>query len=267
MRYFTNKIALLRAALTLTAAGCFFAGQAFAQQKTVEQKQTGPAQITVDTRDTTVAYVEGNHLVVRLTDGSLEAIRIPEGEQFNIDGQKMSLNELKPGMILTDEVYTTTKPVVVKTVEITDGTVWNAGGRRLIIRTKENKLVDYTIPEWATVTVNGEDLPLHQLRRGQRITATIITEEPMTVSDRELRSHGHYGTAERKKSATAVKPMPAPTAPAAEVAKSVPPTELQPTAETTEELPETASQLPLTGLLGLLAIAMSLGVRAYRKSM
>lgn len=265
MRQLTVKSALLHAALALAAAATLFAGQAFAQQKTVEQKQTGPAQITVDTRDTTVAYIEGNHLVVRLADGSLEAIRIPAGEQFNIDGQKLSLHELKPGMILTDEVYTTTKPVMVKTVEIADGTVWHAAGRRLMIRTKEGEIADYTIPEWATVKINGEEETLSMLRRGQRITATIITEEPMTISEREVLSHGHQGTAERKKSATALKP--APITPTPEVTKTEPPTEIQAAAETEEKLPETASQLPLIGLLGLLAAAMSLGVRAFRKSM
>ncbi|HKW89016.1 MAG TPA: hypothetical protein VJN21_09685 [Candidatus Acidoferrales bacterium] len=54
-----------------------------------------------------------------------------------------------------------------------------------------------------------------------------------------------------------------------EVTKAAPPTELEPAAETAkseETLPETASPLPLIGLLRLLAMAMPLGVRAYRKS-
>ena len=267
MSQFTGKSSTFLAALALAAAGCIFTGQAFAQQKTVEQKQTGATQLKVDTRNTTVAYVEGNHLVVRNTDGSLEAIRIPAGETFNIDGQNLPLSELKQGMILTEEVYTTTRPITVKTVEISDGTIWHVSPTRLVIRTKDNKIVEYNVPEWATVNINGKEESLVDLRRGQQITATIITEEPMTVSERDVRSHGHYGTAERKKSATAMKPMPkqAPITPAPEVTKAEPPTEIQ-AAETEEKLPETASPLPLIGLLGLLGVAMSLGVRAYRKS-
>jgi RNase P/RNase MRP subunit p29 len=268
MKQFTSKTALLLAALALASMGSVFSGRAIAQQKTVEQKQTGPAQITVDTRNTTVAYIEGNHLVVRLADGSLEAIRIPAGERFNIDGEKLALNELKPGMTLTEETYSTARPVVVKTVEIADGTVWHAAGKRLIIRTKDGNLADYQVPEWATVTINGEEMPLHQMRRGQQITATIITEEPMTVVEREARSHGHHPMTEPKKSATEMKPLPkeAPVTAMPEVTKAAPPTELQPAVGKEEKLPETASQLPLIGLLGLLAVAMSLGVRAFRKA-
>lgn len=263
MSQFTGKSFTFLAALAL-AAGCIFTGQAFAQQKTVEQKQAGPTEFKVDTRNTTVAYVEGNHLVVRQADGSLEAVLIPAGETFNIDGQNLSLSELKPGMILTEEVYTTTKPIMVKTVEITDGTVWNAYPRRLLIRTKDNKIVDYNVPEWATVKINGEEETLSMLRRGQTITATIITEEPMTVSEREVRSHGHHAPAPPKKSVTEMMPMAKPAA-QPEVAKTEPPTEIQ-AAETEEKLPETASPLPLIGLLGLLGVAMSLAARAYRKS-
>lgn len=268
MSQITGKFYTWLAALALAAVGCVFTGQAFAQQKTVEQKQTGPTEFKVDTRNTTVAYVEGNHLVVRQADGSLEAIRIPAGESFMIDGEKLSLQELKPGMILTEEVYTTTKPILVKTVEISDGTIWHVSSNRLTIRTRDNQIVEYNIPDWATINIKGVEESMQDLRRGQQITATIITEEPMTVSEREVRAHGHYGTAERKKTATEIRHMPelAPVTPAHEVAQSAPPAELQAAAETEEKLPETASPLPLLGLLGLLGIAMSLSLRAYRKS-
>src|SRR5579864_5000999 len=264
MSQITRKSSMFLAAIALAAVGCMFTGQAFAQQKTVEQKQTGPTQFQVDTRNTTVAYIEGNHLVVRLADGTLEAIRIPAGERFNIDGQKLALHELKPGMTLTEQTFTTTRPVVVKTVEITDGTVWHASPTRLAIRTKDNKVVDYRIPERATQTVNGEETYLHTLRRGQTITATIITEEPVTISEREVRSHGHHAMTEPKESSTAMETMPA--------TKPAQPTETQPATqaqatETPEKLPNTASQMPLIGLLGLVAVAMSLGLRAFRKAL
>ena len=103
MKQIGRNILASIALVALASVG--YVGQAVAQQKTVEHKQTGPAKLTVDTRNTTVAYIEGNHLVVRLEDGSLEAIRIPPGERFNIEGQKLTLHELKPGMTLTDEIF------------------------------------------------------------------------------------------------------------------------------------------------------------------
>lgn len=238
-----------------------FAGLALAQQKTVEHRQTGPAKLTVDTRNTTVSYIEGNHLVVKLADGSLEAIRIPPGERFNIDGQKLTLHELKPGMTLTDEIYTTERPMMVKTVEITEGKVFHASPRRLVIHTKEGEVVDYRIPEWATIKINGEERSLHELKRGQTITATITTEEPMTVQEREKRSHGHPLVTESK----ARTEVPVPTKP--EVARAKPPAEPQapPTTEAEEKLPATASNAPLIGLAGIFALAIAVALKAFQK--
>jgi len=223
-----------------------FVGQAFAQQKTVEHKQTGPDKITVDTRHTTVAYIEGNHLVVRLADGSLEAIRIPPEERFNIEGQKLTLQELKPGMTLTDEIFTTEKPMMVKTVEITEGKVFHATPTRLIIHTKEGEALDYKIPEWATIKINGQETSLHTLQRGQTITATITIEQPTVVIDREKRSHGHPLATESK----AITEVPLPTKTEVTHIRLLP--EPQPTTPTTEveKLPATASNVPLVGFGG-----------------
>ena len=239
-----------------------FADLALAQQKTVEHRQTGPAKLTVDTRHATVAYIEGNHLVVRLADGSLEAIRIPAGERFNIEGQKLTLHELKPGMTLTDEIFTTEKPMMVKTVEITEGKVFHASPHRLIIHTKEGEVVDYNIPEWATIKINGEERSLHELKRGQTITATITTEEPMTVVDREKRSHGHPLVTESKEKTEVPLPIKR------EVTQAKPPAEPQPTTSATrveEKLPRTASNVPLIGLTGIFALVIAVALKAFQK--
>lgn len=241
-----------------------FGASAFAQQKTVEHTQTGPAKITVDTRNTTVAYIEGNHLVVRLADGSLEAIRIPAEERFNIEGQKLTLQELKPGMTLTDEVFTTERPMMVKTVEITEGKVFHAGPRYLIIHTKEGKAVEYKIPEWATIKINGEERSLHELKRGQTITATITTEEPMIVSDREKRSHGHPLAAESKPVAESKVTTEAPLPMKTEVVAAKTPEPI-PATEVPEKLPATASNVPLIGLAGIFALAIAAVLKLFMK--
>lgn len=237
-----------------------FAGLALAQQKTIEHTQTGPAKITVDTRDTTVAYIEGDHLVVRLANGALEAIRIPPEERFNIEGQKLTLHELKPGMTLTDEVFTTERPMMVKTVEITEGKVFHATSRRLIIHTKEGEAVDYNVPEWATVKINGQERSLHELRRGQTITATITTEVPTVVQEREKRSHGHHVAVESDV------PLPTKTAKTEVVpAKAPEPQPATAATELEEKLPATASNVPLIGLAGIFALAIAAALKAFQK--
>jgi LPXTG cell wall anchor motif len=250
-------ILMLTSALVWSLAA--FTGATSAQERTVEEKEAGAAETRVDTRNSTVAYIEGDHLVVRLEDGRLEAMRIPSEERFNIEGQKLSLQELKPGMVLTDQTISTSRPVVVKTVEIHDGTVWYAGPTRLVVRTHAGKMVDYRVPEWATVKVSGEVEALHQLKRGDHITATITTEEPMTIVNRETSSHGHHPVAEVETSQSEPASLTEPETAASE------PAEAASTADATEELPATASQMPLLGLLGLLALGMSAGLRLVRK--
>lgn len=231
-----------------------------AQERTVEEKEAGPAETTVDTRNSTVAYIEGDHLVVRLEDGRLEAMRIPPEERFNIEGQKLSLQELKPGMVLTEETISTSRPILVKTVAIHDGTVWYAAPRRLVIRTPEGKIVDYKVPKWATVTMNGEVEALHELKRGQHISATITTEEPTVVVNRETRSHGHHPVTEAKTIETELPNVTEPAAAVAEPAETTPEK-----AGTPEQLPKTASQMPLIGLLGILVLGISAGLRLVRR--
>lgn len=255
MKQIERNILWSFAVVALASMG--FVGQALAQQKTMEHQQTGPAKITVDTRNTTVAHIEGDHLVVRLANGALEAIRIPPEERFNIEGQKLSLHELKPGMTLTDEVFTTERPMMVKTVEITEGRVFFSSPRRLTIHTKEGEVVDYKIPEWATIMINGQERSLHELKRGQTITATITTEEPMTVIDQEKRSHGHPLVSE------SMAPLPMTT--------EVVPTKLpepQSTTAATElekKLPATASNVPLIALAGIFALAIAAALKAFQK--
>ena len=257
MKQIGRNILASFAAFALASVG--YVGQAFAQQKTVEHTQTGPDRITVDTRHTTVAYIEGNHLVVRLADGSLEAIRIPPEERFNIEGQKLALHELKPGMTLTDEIFTTEKPMMVKTVEITEGRVFYAGPRRLTIHTKDGEVVDYRIPEWATIIVNGRESSLHELRRGQTITATITTEDPMTVIEQEKRSHGHPLVTESKSHVEVPVFTKAGITPLTEPQATTARTELE------EKLPATASNVPLIGLMGIFALAIAVALKAFLK--
>lgn len=253
-----NTLALLGTAVLLLVG---LSTTGFAQERTVEERQVGPTETKVDTRNATVAYIEGDHLVVRFESGKLEAMQIPSEERFNIDGQELALQELKPGMVLTEEVVSTTRPIVVKTVEITDGTVVFANSLRLVVRTREGKVVDYSIPEWATVNVNGEVEALHQLKHGDHITATIITEEPQTVTSQEKRRRGHAPVAEPEASVA----TPSVVSESGTKTEEVSEPEKPATVTSEEELPKTASPLPLLGLLGVLSLGISAGLRAVRK--
>ncbi len=257
MKRMSKRWTHLLGLFAFAAAAVFLVGSANAQQKTVQERPAGPHEVQVELIHSTVVAVDGNHLVARLENGKLEAILVPEDFRFHEDGQVLSVHELQPGMVLTETITTTVKPVIVRTVEITEGTVWHAGGNTLIIRDHFNKMQTYHVPAWATVELEGERVNVNQLRHGQHVTATIITEEPVTYAERESRT-------------TVRRPAKPPVTAAVEKApvKSTveeQATEEQPAEEPQQELPKTASPLPLAGGLGALLLLVSLGLKTVRK--
>lgn len=244
--------------LAIAAATCIFVGIAQAQQKTVERVPAGPHEVQVTMHHSTVVAVEGTHMVVRRSNGQLQALEVPEDFRFHMDGRTLSVHELQPGMIVTETVTSISKPMVVKTVLIDHGTVWHISGENVVIKDKNNKLNRYRIPSWATVKINGIDQTVFELRKGMDITATIITEEPVEVVEQETR--------------TTVTQPPEPAKPA--VAEAAPEPEPQPEPRPAEpapapqlpaQLPGSASPLPLIGLVGLLSLAASFGLRVLGK--
>jgi hypothetical protein len=83
--------------------------------------------------------VDGNDLVVKLPEGTKE-MTVPEDFRFNVDGQLLSVHDLKPGIVGPPRPFhdeTTMVPVSV--TEVKNGTVMKRlGGTSIIVRTDEN---------------------------------------------------------------------------------------------------------------------------------
>src|SRR3954454_3232036 len=101
--------------LTLTSTGWL---TMVAQQKlpetTKERVQQGVTSV-VETMQGTVEYVEGNHLVVRMSGGDIREFDPPPNRKFVIDGKDRKTGDLKPGTKLTANVTTTTTSVIERT--------------------------------------------------------------------------------------------------------------------------------------------------------
>ena len=122
-----------------------------------------------------VVYVEGNDVVVKLTDGAVRQFEIPDSCKFTVEGKDVTVLGLKPGMKVTATITTATPPRWVDTVEVIEvGTVWRNVGSNLIITTPggENKM--YRVPSGGKVTIDGQSKTLDQLRVGDKITATVV---------------------------------------------------------------------------------------------
>ena len=216
---------------------------------------TASAQTTTETKRFEILSVDGNTLVVRGAEGTRE-ITVPEGFKFTVNGTPMSVSELKPGMKGTATITTTTvvKPVYV--TEVKNGTVVQATGGSILVRTDagfKNFTQGDVDKRGAKIIKDGQPIQISELHTGDTLTATIVTEKPPQIMT--SRQVDAKLTPEEK----------------AAVAKTAPTTGSAPTAATgtggvpKKTLPKTASSLPLVGLAGLVFCGIGLALTTRRR--
>jgi hypothetical protein len=91
---------------------------------------------TTEVKKFEVIAVDGSTLVVRLPEGTRE-IMVPSDFRFTVDGQQLSVQQLKPGMAGTASITTTTRVTPVTVTEVKNGTVAHVAGPTIIVRTDE----------------------------------------------------------------------------------------------------------------------------------
>jgi len=141
------------------------------------------AQSTSETKRFEVITVDGNDLVVRLPEGVKE-LTVPEGFKFTVDGQQLSVHDLKPGMKGTATVTTTTTMIPVTVTEVKNGTVKNVSGPTIIVQTPEGfKMFTQSDVDKRGVKIlrDGQPAALSDFRSGDKLSATIITTMPPKV--------------------------------------------------------------------------------------
>src|SRR5687768_17778358 len=114
-----------RMILAMGAVVCIAAGVSAQQTTTTSQ-----------TKQFEVIAVEGNQLVVRLPEGTRE-MAVPDDFRFDVDGKQLSVRELKPGMKGTAAITTKTTVTPVTVTEVKNGTVMQASGASIIVRTDD----------------------------------------------------------------------------------------------------------------------------------
>jgi hypothetical protein len=232
-----------------------------------------PSSTTTETKKFEVIAVEGNQLVVKLPEGTRE-ITVPEGFRFTVNGQSLSVQELQPGMAGTAVITktTTVKPVTV--TEVKNGTVAQVAGSSVIVR-GENGYRMFSPGDiekrHITIMKGGKPANLSDLRVGDRLSATFVTEKPPQVmTEQQVNATlnptarpaagtggGTAATAGGSGATTAASRTPAPSAPATPAAGG--------SARAGRRLPKTASALPLLGLLGLASLAIGVSLTSLRR--
>lgn len=209
-----------------------------------------------ETKTFEVISVEGNHLVVRLPEGT-KAMDVPDDFRFIVNGQPMSVRELKPGMKGEASITTRTTVTPVTVTEVKNGTVIQRSGGSIIVRTAEGlKMFSPGDIDKRGVKLmrGGEPAELSDYREGDTLTATIVTTRPpRVVTEKEVRAMVQTAAPEAPRAATSDTAR-APSASAAPAQQAQ-----------ARKLPKTASGWPLLALASMLSLATGLALTTIRR--
>ena len=217
-----------------------------------------------ETKTFEVLGVEGNVLIVRLPEGTRE-LTVPDDFRFTVNGQQMSVRELRTGMRGTATITTRTTVTPVTVTEVKGGTVALRSGSNIIVRTPEG-VRSFTQSDvdkrGIKIYRDGKPLQLNELREGDRLTATIVTSQPPRVlTEKEVQA-----TTAAAAPAARAAAAPAPAAPPAPPLTPAPaPAPSQAEATSARRLPSTATSWPLLGLVSALSLVMGLGLTMRRR--
>lgn len=207
-----------------------------------------------------VVYVSGNNVVVKMEDGQLKHFNnVPDNVTVTVDGKPLNVHQLKPGMKMERQTITSTTPRVVTTVETVTGKVFWVSPPNSVTLTLENgQNQKFNIPGGQKFIIDGHETDAFGLKKGMKVSAQRVTEVPETVVTQEIRRSGQMPpTPPAPKQDVPILVAAAPPAPA--------PAEAVPAEQAPAKLPQTASYLPLIGLLGAVLCGLSLCSNLLRR--
>jgi LPXTG-motif cell wall-anchored protein len=236
-------------------------------ETTTKVATNGPIVKHISVQTGTVVFVSGNDLWVQDSAGQIRHFpNVPESARVAVNGQQLGIHDLKPGMTIQRTIITTTTPKVTTTVQTVTGKVFYVNPPTSVILTMDdNTNQRFTIPKGQKFNINGQTMDAFGLRKGMQVSATKVVEVPETVVT-------------QKRILAGTMPPPPPLPPNQPILIAVlvpvrmpapapaPVVEAAPAPAPAPRLPKTGSSLPLVGLLGLLFMGASLGLRSVRRS-
>lgn len=255
-----SELQRLLLALAVGVVGLILNSNVSAQVQTQTYTSTGQPTTEVKVDRGRVVLVDGNDLVVKAEDGHLVHLaNVPESARATVDGQELGIHDLKPGMKLERTITTTTTPQTITTVKRITGTVWSVNPPSSVILTLEDgKNQAFKIRHDQKFNIDGQITDAWGLQKGMKVSATVVTEVPETVIDQEKAVTGTIPPPDPPSDLPILVVFVPVDAPAADRAP------VETAAAEPDALPKTASQLPLIGMLGVLALLSGLAVRAVR---
>jgi len=233
-----------------------FAVGVSAQVKTGTANTSGQPTVETQVERGQVVTVNGNDLIVKMEDGALRHFaNVPESAKVTVDGKELGIHDLKPGMKLERTITTTTTPMTITSTQTITGRVYQVMAPNSVTLTLEDGTTQqFKIPKGQKFTVDGQETDAFGLRKGMEVSATKVVEETQTVVDQQKQVTG------------SMPPPPAPPVTTQPILIAVihSPTPPQLAKAEPKELPQTASPIPLLGLLGLLFFVSGAGLWVRR---
>lgn len=253
-----TRVAVLPAAMLFLA----FILNVNAQVQSTTSTTSGESTQEVSVERGEVVHVSGNDVVVKMEDGSLRDFHhVSEGARVNVGGKELGVHDLKPGMKLEKTITVTTTPQTITTVKKVTGKVFHVTPPNTVILTLEDGTNQrFEIPEGQKFNIDGQELDAFHLKKGMKLTATKVIEEPVTVAQQQTQLTGSMPPPPPTPEPdipvliAVIRPVPMPASPAVTPAA------------TSEELPKTGSMLPWIGLIGALFALCGFVLRAIRLS-
>jgi hypothetical protein len=159
------------------------------QTQTTIQPGTPTQNVQVDRAE--VVYVSGNDLLIKMDDGQIEHVVVPNGVTVAADGKELGVHDLKPGMKLQRAITTTATPKTVTTVKTVEGTVSHVTPPNFVTLTlADGTNQRFRIPDGQKFMVGGNETDASGLKKGMEVSATAITESSGLMTTREVERTG-----------------------------------------------------------------------------
>src|SRR6201987_5484081 len=188
----TNRRIKIGLMVTVAVIWSIFAVSVSAQVQTETNTTSGQATHEVTVERGEVVLVRGNDLIVKMQDGTIRHFpNLSESARATVDGRQLGIHDLKPGMKLERTITVISTPKTVTTVQTVTGKVWHIAPPNSVILTMEDGTnQQFRIPKDQKFKVDGRETDAWGLKKGMKVSATKIVEEPVNVVEHERQVTG-----------------------------------------------------------------------------
>jgi hypothetical protein len=228
-----------------------------------------PASAQTTTKATSTVHfevvaVQGNTVTLKTREKGNGDVTVDDSYRFTVDGNPVSVHDLKPGMKGTATITTMTTYTPVVVTELKQGTVVKAMGNSVIVQAGgQYKMFteEDVAKRGVKIMKDGEVADFSKLREGDVLSATIVTEHPPKVMTKRQVDASMAAPTMASSASGASGASSGASASSHQMGSAASMGSTGSSGSSHKKLPKTASEFPLIGLAGasLCGLALMLG--------